>query len=93
MALHITGSGATNIGFADGILIMVNAALTGTITTTTVASTIDGGSASSIGVITNPTVGQPYVYRGLRGQGTVAVNPSGTCDITVQKLSPGMAGI
>ena len=91
MALNITGSGATNIGFADGILISVNKALTGTIAVTTVASTIDGGAAQTIGTITNPTVGEQHIYRGLRGQGTVAINPSGTTDITVSKLGPGPA--
>ncbi len=89
MAIHNTGSGASNIGFADGIMITANAALTGTITTTTVASTIDGGAASTVGIITNPTVGSQFIYRGLRGQGTLTITPSTTCDITISKLGPG----
>ncbi len=89
MAIHNTGSAASNIGFADGVLIQVNADLTGTITTTTVASAIDGGSASTVGVISNPKAGNQYAYKGLRSQGTVTITPSTTCDITISKLGPG----
>ncbi len=89
MGLNITASGVTNIGFADGILIQVNKALTGSITVTTVASAIDGGSAGTIATITNPAVGDTYRYKGLRSQGTIGVNPSGTTDITVSKIGPG----
>jgi len=93
MALNITSSGATTIGFADGILIKVNKALTGTITVDTVASSIDGGTAQTIATVTNPAVNDSYVYRGLRGQGKVRVNPSATTDITVSKLGPGQPGL
>lgn len=91
MAAQITSSGAVSIGFADGIMITNNIALTGTITVTTTASTIDGGAAQAIGITTNPVVGQQIVYRGLRGQGTVNINPSATCNITWSKLGPGPA--
>lgn len=93
MSIHITASGATGIGFADAVQITNNIALTGTVTVSTTASAVDGGTAQTIGITTNPTVGQTWVYRGLRGQGTVNINPSATCDITVQKLGPGMPGL
>lgn len=77
MAIHITASGAAAIPASAGILIQVNAALTGTITVTDTSATQ--------AVITNPTVGQQYVYYGCVGN--FSVNPSATCDISVSVLS------
>lgn len=79
MAVYITASGATSIGERDGLMVQVNTALTGSITLQ------KGGS--TFAVITNPTVGSQYRYTGLRGQGNITVNPSATCDITVNVLS------
>lgn len=78
--VYITASGAKDIGVQDGILIQVNGALTGTITCQA------GGT--TFAVITNPTVGSQFRYGGLRGQGTITVNPSATTDITVSALGP-----
>lgn len=76
--IYITASGSKTVADqADGILIQVNAALTGTLTVT------DGGTTKA--VITNPTVGSQFRYYGFTG--AVAVNPSATCDITVSNLS------
>lgn len=77
MALHITTSAATPIPLSAGILIMVNAALTGTIT---VADT-----AGTQGIITNPTVGNQFLYYGANGAFTVTA--STTCDLSVSVLS------
>lgn len=86
MATYITASGATSIGLADNIIIQVNGALTGTITVTNGGSTQYGTASGTIAVITNPTVGSQYKYGGLRGQGAISVNPSGSTDITVTKV-------
>lgn len=76
--IYLTASGATTIATSCyGILIQVNAALTGTLTVT------DGGTTKA--VITNPTVGSVYTYYGFTGQ--VQVNPSTTCDVTVSVLN------
>lgn len=76
--IYITASGSKTVADqADGMLIQVNAALTGTLTVT------DGGTTKA--VITNPTVGSQYRYYGFTG--AAAVNPSATCDITVSILS------
>ncbi len=90
MALNITASGAVQVaGSTDGIQIQVNKTLSGTITVTTAGSTQTGTSSSTVATITNPTVGDSYRYSGLRNQGIVSVNPSGTTDITVSQLAPG----
>lgn len=81
---YITASGAVTVvpavagsAYATGLLITVNAALTGTIT----VADINGTQA----IITNPAAGAAYRYYGL--EGTVTVNPSATCDITVSVLN------
>ena len=75
---YITASGSQTIASgAFGILITVNTALTGTITVA------DAGT--TIAVITNPTVGSSYQYYGFNG--AITVNPSATCDITVNVLN------
>ena len=80
MYSHITAAGAQNI-YANQIkkvLITVNTGFTGTIT----LSDETGTSGSPvIGVITNPAVGQQFVYWVLTNG--LCVNPSGTCDLTV----------
>lgn len=60
-----------------GLLIQVNAALTGTLTVK------DG--TTTVAVITNPLVGQQYRYYGFAGICTVT--PSATCDATASALS------
>lgn len=87
MAIHST-TAAITVAQADGIVITVNAALTGTITTTTGGSTQYGTAAGTIGVITNPAVGNQFRYGGLRTQGAITVTPSTACDITVSLIAP-----
>lgn len=84
---YITSSGAQAVGLADGILIQVNAALTGTLTVTYAGSTQYGTTSGTIAVITNPTVGSQYKYSGLRTLGIISVNPNGSTDITVSRLN------
>lgn len=72
---------------AKGILIQVNAALTGSIVVSVAGSTQYGTAAQTIATITNPAVGNQYRYGGLFQQGAVSVNPSTTCDITVSILN------
>lgn len=77
---YITSSGSTTISAdANGLLVQVNTALTGTIT-------LQAG-AVTFAVITNPTVGSQYRYNGLHTQGAITVNPSATCDITISFLN------
>ena len=71
------GSEATIASSANGILIQVNAALTGTLTVA------DGGT--TVAIITNPTVGSQYRYYGFNG--AVTVTPSTTTNITVSVLN------
>jgi len=77
---HITSSGAVNLekNRIRKVLITVNAALTGTITISDETGT---GGTPVIGIITNPTVGTPYTYYNLKTG--LTVNPSATCEITV----------
>lgn len=78
---YITASGSqTLVSAADGLLVQVNAALTGTLTLATT-------NGSTFAIITNPTVGSQFRYNGLRGQGTVTINPSASCDVTVSFLN------
>lgn len=77
MALHITASGAQDIvNDAERIRITVNITLVGTITVTSAL----GGT---VAVITNPTVGNSFLYGGLTGWGKLTINPSATTDLTV----------
>lgn len=77
---YITASGSQTVASAaNGLLIQVNTALTGTITL--------AAGGTTFAIITNPTVGGQYRYNGLRNQGAVTVNPSATCDITVSFLN------
>ena len=77
---YITASGSTTVAAgADGLLVQVNTALTGTIT-------LAAGS-TTFAVITNPIAGDQFRYAGLRGAGAITVNPSGTTDITVSFLN------
>ncbi len=75
-----TGPDATSHVYTGAVreaIIQVNAALTGTITISDETAT---ASTPVVAVITNPTVGTRYVYRGLTKGLTVV--PSTTCDIT-----------
>jgi hypothetical protein len=77
---YITSSGSQTVAAAaNGLLIQVNAALTGTITL--------AAGGTTFAIITNPTVGSQYRYNGLRNQGAITVNPNGSCDITVSFLN------
>jgi hypothetical protein len=77
---YITASGSTTIASAaDGLLLQVNTALTGTITL--------AAGAVTFAIITNPPAGSQFRYNGLRGQGAVTVNPNATCDISVSFLN------
>jgi len=75
--IYITTGTTTTLPQANGILVQVNAALTGTITVN------DGGSARA--VITNPTVGSSFRYYGFTGVPTVVT--STTCDVTISVLN------
>lgn len=75
--IYITTGTTTTLPQVNGILIQVNAALTGTITIN------DGGVAK--GIITNPTVGLQFRYYGFAGVPTIVT--STTCDITVSILN------
>lgn len=78
--VYITASGSTTVAkAANGLLIQVNGALTGTITL--------GAGGTTFAIITNPTVGSQYRYNGLRDKGAITVNPSATTDITVSFLN------
>lgn len=78
--VYITASGsATVAAAANGLLIQVNKALTGTITL--------AAGDTTFAIITNPTVGNQFRYNGLRNQGAITVNPSATTDITVSFLN------
>jgi hypothetical protein len=77
---YITASGSQTVASAaDGILVQVNSALTGTITL--------GVGGTTFAVITNPVAGDQFRYNGLRNQGAITVNPSGSCNITVSFLN------
>lgn len=77
---YITASGSQTVTkAANGLLIQVNTALTGTITL--------AAGGTTFAVITNPVAGTQYRYNGLRDAGAITVNPSGTTDITVSFLN------
>lgn len=77
--IYMTAAQAYTVGGsgARGILIQVNATLTGTITVA------DGSTA--VAVITNPTVGSQYRYYGFNGIPTLT--PSTSCDATASVLN------
>lgn len=75
--IHITTSAATPLPLTNGILITVNAALTGSI--------VVADGATTIATITNPIVGNQFPYYGFAGIPTVTA--STTCDITVSLLN------
>lgn len=78
--VYITAATTTTVASqANGLLVQVNAALTGTITLAV------GGT--TFAVITNPTVGSSYRYSGLSTKGAVTAVTSATCDITVSLLN------
>lgn len=77
---YVTASGSQRIAtVADGLLVQVNTALTGTITLQ--------ANASTFAVITNPIAGAQFRYNGLRGQGEISINPSATTDVTISFLN------
>lgn len=77
---YITASGSQTVATAaNGLLIQVNGALTGTITL--------AAGGNTFAIITNPVVGSQFRYNGLRNQGAITVNPSVTTDITVSFLN------
>lgn len=78
--VHITASGAVNqaTGRLRKVSLQVNAALTGTITISDETGT---AGTPVVAVITNPTVGSYYEYWDMKNG--LTINPSGTCDITV----------
>lgn len=78
--VYITASGSTTVAkTCNGLLIQVNTALTCTITL--------AAGGTTFAVITDPTAGSQFRYNGLRNQGAITVNPSGTTDITVSFLN------
>lgn len=87
MSTHLTVPSLTDIGQARAIFIQFNQALTGSVTVSTAGSTLYGTPSGTVAVITNPTVGQPYRYGGLNGQGDISLSLSVTCDITVTKVN------
>lgn len=76
--VYIT-TGTKTIAGADGLLIQVNGALTGTLTL--------AAGGNTFAVITNPTVGNQFRYNGLRGLGAITVIASATCDATISLLN------
>lgn len=77
--IYMTANQAYSVGGTGcrGILIQVNKALTGTLTVK--------DDSTTVGVITDPTVGTSYRYYGFTGKPTVT--PSTTCDATVSTLN------
>ena len=76
--IYITAATTTTVADqANGIMIQVNAALTGTITVRNAGTTV--------AVITNPTVGSVFRYYGFTG--AVSLVTSATCDITISILN------
>jgi hypothetical protein len=75
--IYITTTAPATIDAANGLLVQVNAALTGTITIT------DGGTTKAI--ITNPGVGNLFRYYGFTS--SVVVTASTSCNVTVSVLN------
>lgn len=76
---YITGTSATGVGTAYGLLVTINTgfASTGTITI--------ADSRGTFAVITTPAVGSAFRYYGL--QGAITVTLSATADVTVSLLN------
>lgn len=91
MAQHLTSSSTVATLVADGVVIVNNAALTGTLTVTNGGSTQYGTASGTIAIITNPTAGETHRYNGLRTLGTISVTPNANCDVTVDSLGQGRA--
>lgn len=83
MAIHVTTGVTTTLPQMNNMRITVNAALTGTITVNDQSGV--NGAAAVIAVITNPAVGNSFVYNGLAGIPTVVT--STTCDITISSVN------
>ena len=81
---HITSSGAVNLmkGYVSKVVITNNAAYGGTITISDETGT---AGTPIVGVIATPAVGNRFEYWDM-GNG-LTINPSGTCDITVNTSS------
>ncbi len=78
--IYVTSGTAQTIATgANGLLVTVNTALTGTIT-------LKAGT-TTFAIITNPTAGKSFRYNGLRGQGAISITPSDVCDCTVSFLN------
>lgn len=77
--VNITDDTATNVitGACSEAILQVNEALTGTI------KVIDGtsGTTANVATITNPAVGNTYIYRDFKDG--VRVIASGACNVTV----------
>jgi hypothetical protein len=81
---HLTASGAVNKlkTAVPKVKVTVNATLTGTITLSDETGT---AGTPVVAIITNPTVGSVYEYWDL--QTGLTINPSATCEITVNTSS------
>lgn len=83
MAIHVTGTGAVPVSTTTpglpvrGIRITVNTGFSGTITT------VDG--SGTIGIATNPAVGNSFIYDGLLSPVTVTNSAAG--DTTISLLN------
>lgn len=78
--VYITASGSQTVAkTCNGLLIQVNKTAAGTITL--------AAGGTTFAIIDTPLVGQQFRYNGLRNQGAITVNPSGTTDITVSFLN------
>lgn len=80
---YITSSGSTTVAAAaNGLLIQINKPLT----TETITLAAGGTTFAVIGGAA-VAAGAQFRYNGLRNQGAITVNPSGTVDITVSFLN------
>lgn len=78
--IYITSATTTPItSVANGLLVNVNTALTGTIT-------LQAGG-TTFAVITNPGVGPAFRCNGLRGKGAITAITNATCDVTISLLN------
>ena len=88
MYAHYTSTGPFQVsqGHARKVIVQINAALTGSIVLSDETAT---AGTPLIATITNPTVGLQFEYWDLKNG--LSVNPSTTCDITVN-VSSGIGG-